>query len=369
MRKYIIKSMLSLALVASIFSCTDDEVGNSPITFISIYDPVNYQELDTLMIGQLIQIVGDNFMSISKISINNVDVPIGTNATITKESIYLSVPRIPKMEKNSIVLHTLSQNTIEKTIEVKFPPFKFLGMENEFTQPGDELVILGESLDLYLTPGDSKIMIGQKEASVEAVTEYEAIVRVPLDVENNSIVKLVSPELGEVLCPGRFRDTFFVIENLEDKSKTRYPAFVVPNTDFPAPLSPLPIEGNNYSRIVKNTSGLLNMVGNYNLTIPDNLLDEGEMYDLKFEMCTIEPLAFRFAVSLNQGTTNYMIGPSTATSNPDQQLSTSGKWKTFSVPLSYWKGKSGTKNLRAFVTLPVGVKYDLCLDNFRIQPK
>lgn len=369
MRKYIIKTLLSLALVANISSCTNDQIDNDQITFHSVYDPVNYQELDTLMIGQLIQIVGDNFMSVSKISINNVDVPIGTNATVTKKSIYLNVPRIPKMEKNSIVLHSASENSIEKIIEVKFPPFRLSGMENEFTLPGDELVILGESLDLYLTAGKSKVLIGDKESEVVSVSEYEVKVRVPANVENNSVVKILNNELGEIVCPGRFRDTFFVIENLEDKSKTRYPAFVVPNTDFSTPLSPQPIEGNQYSRIVKSTSGLLNMVGNYNLTIPDDLLNEAEKYDLKFEMCTIEPLAFRFAVSLNQGTTNYMIGPSSATTNPEQQLSTSGKWKTFSIPLSYWKGKSGTKNLRVFVTLPSGVKYDLCLDNFRIQPK
>ncbi len=362
---------LTLLLSASmLWGCKDEDYsyGDKGAPQVDrVVDPVTYAISDEVSIGQMIEVVGSNMRSVSSVTINGTEVPLSL-VTRLETGLYFSVPRLPRAESYEMtIINSFGQATYP--LSILFPPFSLTGILNEYAPPGTELKLLGESMDLYAVPGVSKVKFGELEASVTAVTQTTVSCVVPAGATNKMVVKFVSSATGEVTCPVRYRDNTYIIENLENSATTRYPAFVVPNATFPAPLNPAPTEGNQYTRI-SASSGTTNMVGNWNLTIPESYFNaDAEKYLLKFELCTLKPIAYRIAISLNQGTTNYLLGPSSATSDQALMLSTGGVWQTFSIPMTFWKAKTGTKNLRVYIgSQPTGVVYDFCLDNFRLQP-
>lgn len=334
-------------------------------------DPVEMVRLDEVIVGQTVQFVGDNFSSVNKISINDVEVAIGTTTRLT-HSLYLTIPRLTR--SNSYVMKLENDfGTTEYSLSIGFPPFEIKGIFNEWTPPGQEIELLGESMDLYAKVGVSKLMFGDKAALVTAVSETRVTAIVPEGVGNKTIITFYADDASEgVRCPVRYRDDTFIIENLENTGTTRYPDWVVPNDSYPAPLDPAPTEGNQYARIVTEVgkTGLVNMVGNYNLVIPESYFTtDADNYELKFELCTLKPIAYRLAIALNQSTNWYAFGPSSFTTDPAKMISTDGKWQTFTIPMDTWKNKGGTKNMRIWVgSHPSNNAYDFCIDNVRLQP-
>ena len=334
-------------------------------------DPVSMVRLDVVTVGQNVQFVGDNFASVHKISINDVEVAIGSTTRLTN-SLYLAIPRLTRSESYVMTLEN-DFGTTEVSLSIGFPPFEITGIFNEWTPPGKEIKLLGESMDLYARVGVSKLMFGDKAALVTEVSETWVKAVVPEGVGNKTVITFLADDASEgVKCPVRYRDDTFIIENLEDKSTTRYPDWVVPNDDYPAPLDPAPTEGSQYTRIVTEVgkTGLVNMIGNYNLVIPESYFTtDADNYVLKFELCTLKPIAYRVAIALNQSTNWYAFGPSSLTTDPSKMISTDGEWQTFTIPMDTWKNKGGTKNMRMWVgSHPSGNSYDFCIDNVRLQP-
>ncbi len=361
---------LLLALPAVWTGCKDDDYsyGDKGAPEVSaIIDPANMVVLDAVTVGQFVEVAGQNMRSVNKLTINDTEVAVST-VTKLETGLYFKIPRLPRSESYLMTIVNDFGST-QYPLEIGFPPFALTGIFNEWAPAGTEFRLLGESMDLYTVVGVSKIKFNSVEATITAVGEDFVTCTVPTGVTNKAVVKFVSTATGEVTCPVRYRDDTYIIENLENSATTRYPAFVVPNATYPAPLNPAPTEGNQYSRIA-GASGITNMVGNYNLTIPESYFNaDADNYMLKFELCTIRPIAYRIAISINQGTTNYLFGPSAATSDPALMTSTDGVWQTFSIPMTYWKAKTGIKNLRVYIgSQPTGVVYDFCLDNFRLQP-
>lgn len=367
MRK--INVLVLFIMVFAFCGCKKESSGTQAPVILRVVDPVQLSVIEEAAVGQQVQLVGENMKNISKITVNGIEIPVAS-ATILPGSIYINIPRIPRSESFTITIEN-EFGSSEYPISIVYPPMGITGLLNEFAPEGTELVIFGESMDLYAVAGQSKVKFNDIDATVTAVTETEMKVTVPAGVPNKAVISFMAGG-NKVICPVRYRDDTYTIENLEDPSKTRYPAFVVPNADFPAPLNPAPIEGNNYSRIkvAAGTSGAINMVGNYNLVIPESYFTtDADNYNLKFELCTITPIAYRIAVSINQGSNFYYLGPMSATTNESLMVSTNGKWQTITAPMSIWKGKGGTKNLRVYIGgLPAGLSYDFCLDNFRLQP-
>lgn len=334
-------------------------------------DPVEMVRLDVVTVGQPVQFIGDNLSSVNKITVNDVEVAVGS-ATCLTNSLYMTFPRVSRNESYVMTLEN-DFGVTEVPLSVGFPPFEIKGIFNEWTPSGQEIKLLGESMDLYAKVGVSKLMFGDKAALVTEVSENYVKAVVPEGVANKSVIEFFADDASEgVKCPVRYRDDSFIIENLENKSTTRYPDWVVPNDTYPAPLTPAPTEGEQYTRIVTEVgkTGLVNMLGNYNLLIPDSYFTtDVDNYELKFELCTLKPIAYRLAISLNQGTNWYAFGPSSLTTDESQMISTGGEWQTFTIPMTTWKNKGGTKNLRIWVgSHPSANSYDFCIDNVRLQP-
>ncbi len=350
---------------------------NSAPLIYGIADATANVAVDSIVIGQMIKVGGDFFNVIEKVRINDVEVPMG-KITRLRNALYFNMPRIPRSVTNNLVLES-KFGVISYPVKVKFPPFGISGLLNEYTVRGQELTIFGESMDLYATPGISKVIFSNTEASpdvealVTSVTENQMKVIVPANAPDKASVIFVSEEAGNRTCPVKYRDLEFLIENLEDgRPVTRYPEWVVPNAQYPLPLNPLPTEGDKYSHInkISTTAGsTLNFIGNYNLTIPSVYYENAEEYDLKFEILTIEPIKYRIAVSLNWGTTWVPLGPNTQTNDSTLWFSTNNEWQTYTIPMATWKNKTGEKKMRVWMTLPANLLYDVCFDNFRIQRK
>lgn len=352
------------------------EEGSAPLIH-GIADATANVAVDSIVIGQMIKVGGEFFNLIEKVSINEVEIPM-SQITRLRNALYFIMPRIPRSATNSLVLES-KFGEISYPVKVKFPPFGISGLLNEYTVRGQELTILGESMDLYAIPGVSKVIFSDTESGLEAeatvtsVTENRMKVIVPANAPDKATITFISEEAGNRVCPVKYRDLEFLIENLEDgRPATRYPDWVVPNAMYPLPLYPAPTEGEKYSHIYKTmpTAGsTLNFVGNYNLTIPSVYYENAEDYDLKFEIFTIEPIKYRIAISLNWGTTWVSLGPNTQTSDSTLWFSTQDEWQTYTIPMATWKNKTGEKKLRVWITLPANLLYDLCFDNFRIQRK
>lgn len=354
--------------------CTDEDFSygdkGAPKVDYAI-DPVAMVRLDEVTVGQSVQFVGANFASVSKITVNDVEVAVGTTTRLTN-SLYMTFPRVPRSERYVMTLEN-DFGVTEVPLTVGFPPFGIKGIFNEWTPSGQEIKLLGESMDLYARVGVSKLMFGDREALVTEVSENYVKAVVPEGVENKAVIEFFADDASEgVKCPVRYRDDSFIIENLENKATTRYPDWVVPNDTYPAPLDPAPTEGDQYTRIVTQVgkTGAVNMLGNYNLVIPESYFTtDVDKYELKFELCTVKPIAYRLAISLNQGTNWYAFGPSSVTTDQAQMISTGGEWQTFTIPMTTWKNKGGTKNLRIWVgSHPSANSYDFCIDNVRLQP-
>ena len=333
--------------------------------------------IDSVTIGQMIKIGGQYFNLIDTVKINNVEVPM-SKITRLRDALYFSMPRIPRSSANNLILKSKLGEKVFP-INVKYPPFGITGILNEYSPRGQELIILGESMDLYATVGVSKVIFSNSESGVSAentvtyVSQNKLKVIVPDNAPDKATVTFYSTEAGNRVCPVKYRDCEFLIENLEIGGQaTRYPEWVVPNTTYPLPLNPLPTEGERYSHInkISTTAGTtLNFIGNYNVTIPSTYYDNGELYDLKFEILTVQPIKYRIAVSVNWGTTWIPLGPSTQSTDSTLWFTTNKQWQTYSIPMATWKNKTGEKKMRVWNTLPANVLYDVCFDNFRIQQK
>ena len=199
-------------------------------------DPVSMVRLDEVTVGQAVQFVGDNLGSVHKISINGVEVAIGSTTRLTN-SLYLTIPRLTRSESYVMILENDFGST-EVSLSIGFPPFEITGIFNEWTPPGQELKLLGESMDLYAKVGVSKLMFGDKAALVTEVSETWVKAVVPEGVGNKTVITFLADDASEgVKCPVRYRDDTFIIENLENKSTTRYPEWVVPKSTTPYPGS------------------------------------------------------------------------------------------------------------------------------------
>lgn len=342
-----------------------------------IADAVANEAIDSIIIGQTIKVGGEFFNAVDTVKINGIEVPM-SKITRLRDALYFSMPRIPRSTDNNLKLIS-KFGTITFPISVKYPPFGISGLLNEYTPRGQELTILGESMDLYATVGLSKVIFSNTESgfstenTVSFVSENLIKVIVPDNAPDKATVTFYSAEAGNRVCPVKYRDCEFLIENLETgRPATRYPEWVVPNTTYPLPLIPLPTEGEKYSHInkISTTAGTtLNFIGNYNVIIPTTYYDNAELYDLKFEILTVEPIKYRIAVSVNWGTTWVPLGPSTQSTDSTLWFTTNKKWQTYSIPMATWKNKTGEKKMRVWNTLPANVLYDVCFDNFRIQLK
>lgn len=350
---------------------------NTTPVILGIANATANEAADTLEIGQLIKVGGRFFDQIDIVKINDVEVSMG-KITRLRDAIYFQMPRVPRSDNNILILEG-KYGVITYPVNIKYPAFKITGLLNEYTPKGQVLTITGESMDLYASVGISKVTFSNDESgasvesSVVSVSETEIAVVVPQNVPDKATITFYSQESGKKVCPVKYRDSEFIIENLEDGGlATRYPEWVVPNATYPYPLNPLPTEGEKYSHInkISTTAGsTLNFIGNYNVVIPDIYYTNAEEFDLKFEMFVIEPIKYRLAVSVNWGTTWVPLGPSTQSTDSTLWLTTNNQWKTFSIPMSTWKNKTGEKKLRVWVTLPANLLYDVCFDNFRIQRK
>lgn len=376
--KYISFIILSIAL----FSCNQEdkvtfyEDGKAPV-ITGIADGVANEKADSLEIGTVVRVGGEYFNLIEKVSVNETEISM-SQVTVLRNVLYFTMPRVPRASENYLILES-KFGEIKYPISLKYPPFQITGIYNEYTPKGQKITVLGESMDLYATVGVSKLIFTNNETGVSAesyitdVTETSVQAIVPDNAPDKATVTFYSPESGSTVCPVKYRDCEFLIENFEDGNPTtRYPDWVVPNTMYPAPLDPEPTEGEKYCHVYKisTTSGTtLNFAGNYNVIIPDSFYTNADNYDLKFEMFTIEPIKYRIAVSLNWGTTWVAFGPATQTADETSWLTTGGQWKTYSISMSSWKNKTGDKKLRLWNTLPANLLYDVCFDNFRIQRK
>ncbi|MEG0807422.1 MAG: glycan-binding surface protein [Alistipes sp.] len=365
------RSIIILTSMLLALGCSDEQVQygdtGKPVV-IGFSDPIKVETVTAAEIGQLIQIDGRNLRSVNHIDINGTELPDGTYTKLSN-SIFLNIPRISRAEQFTLTLSN-QHGTTSLPIEIIFPPFSISGLHNAWVKVGKELIVLGSCMDLHAVAGVSKVKIGDIEATVTEVAEECIKVIVPEGVSQNSPVTFTSADGTVVRSPINYCGGEFFLDGFENTATTRYPTWVVPNETYPSPLKPEPTEGDKYAYIkVDKYSGTLNMVGNYNVTIPNEYFTEkADTYSLRFELYTIIPIAYRLAVSLNQGSTWTGFGPASVTADENLMLSTNGSWQTCEIPMSKWKNKSGTKNFRVWVgSLPSNVKYDFCLDNFRIE--
>lgn len=213
---YLVGALLFGLFVAA---CSDDEealpIQTSGITMMKDLDtPITEAAL-----GDFIAIHGTGleFENIDSILVN--DVKVNMLETYTEDNIlYMQVPvKLPVEETNKIYIYN-QKGCQELPFKALAPNLKLTRMFNEYTMPGDTIMIYGDFFDLYeIDSLNAVVDFNGKISKVITSSNTHLTAQVPKDVEKNIKVKVRGLKYDvESACPGRYYDREFMIMDFDE---------------------------------------------------------------------------------------------------------------------------------------------------------
>lgn len=371
----IILVMLALIFVTMAVACSDKESEGGMPTFKKV---TAIKDLNsTLMggnMGDWIAISGTNMNSVDSVIFNDVKV-LPKDFYSEDSALYVQVPiKIPIKVTNKVVLKSRVGDT-SFDFKVAVPDLQLTGMFNEYTQPGDTIKIYGKFLQLYEVDSlNTTVKFGDKSSNVIKATDNYITAKVPVGTASNVQISAHNSKYNaDAVCPGRYRDSKWVIANYDNIGDLGS-SFIVQD-QHNKKQSPFPVSG-NYLRFKANSVTYPSGLGWLYITTNDysytvDMIQHPEKYVLKFELNMANPikltslfLYFYWAVSPNG-----MSGETFTVQNY-------GAWQTVSIPLENiipsktydgsWVDYSFNIRIQCYAPTE---SIDMSFDNFRICEK
>jgi len=288
MKKVInLKNLLFLVVLFTyVFaSCSKDNDDSSPITLSGV---TTIKDMKTLItsasLGDFIAIHGTGLSvyNIDSVLVNDVKADL-QEVYMVDSILYMKIPvKLPVKETDKIYI--FSKNGHQEIPLKCVPPDLYLErMFNEYTHPGDTIMIYGDYFNLYeINSKNGVVDFNGKTSPVIASGDKYLTARVPLDVDKDIKVKVKSLKYGaEATCPGRYYDNECMIMDF-DVRKPSSMANVATDTSDKNRLS------GNYLHINDKSaySGWWYIAEIGNCPFTDDMLDHSDQYVIKCEFKT-----------------------------------------------------------------------------------
>lgn len=283
-----IKSLyLSAALLLGLFftACSEDE---NNATAIQISGITTINDLNTPIteakLGDFIAIHGTglDIHNIDSIYVNESKVDM-VEVYTEKDVLYMQVPVKLSLEPTDKVYIYNKLGRQDYPLKTIAPDLKLVRMFNEYTQPGDTIMIYGDFFNLYEIDSVSAVVDfnGKSSNVIKSANNY-LTARVPLGVDKNIKVKVKSLKYDiEATCPGRYYDNECMIVDFDN----RVPSSMANVVTDPKDKNRL---SGNYLHINDKSAWsswwYIMEIGNTPLT--DDMLDHSDQYVIKCEFYT-----------------------------------------------------------------------------------
>ena len=321
----------------------------------AVYDVADTEKTTPITQGelnQMVRIVGENLNEAVSIRFNTIEVDMQEIYTMGKEAI-VRIPNVLSREQVNAIEYTTPLGSATYDFLIPFPALQVRGMENEFANAGDSIILLGQHFDIYDFGGSSFVSIGEQQLPIGMVAEDRMSVYLPEDIaENTAITVHWTNEKNEAFAKDfTFRPTRYLLYG--DWSDTQVSV-----------SGPLKVTKESDDAITTGAAWLnrdhLHLQGSLGawswntIDLSRNMIDQTvenpEEWVLKFELLTAEnfplqeiiPLQFCF----NWGDT-YAWEFTT--------VNTFGQWRTMRLPLAPMATK-GIANAGAWQTLRLVVQ-------------
>ena len=326
-------------------------------------------------IGTMVRIEGKNLNNAKSITFNTVPVELNDIYTASTYA-NVRVPETLSFEHVNKIEYTTDRGSASFDFVVPFPSLTVGSLDNEFANAGGTVTVNGANFDVYEFGSQSKVFVGDKEATVSDVTKQSMKIQIPEGTPDNSLITLKwSTSDGSaktVSLP--FRPTNSLLyADFDDVSINKDGAVKVD------------IEGDDATSTASSTLGHkhLHFTGNFDAwawntyDISRNMIDAGDItnlddYVLKFEVLTTNEHPLTEATGLkfcfNWGDT-YNWNPANGAG-----INTFGNWQTVTLPLAPMATKgisaAGTwQTLRITMQPSAAYSADFCIGNIRIVKK
>lgn len=210
----------ALLLGLSFMACSDDDYNPMPIqlTNVTTLDDMNTPITEAAM-GDFIAIHGTGLdvRNIDSVLIN--DVALDMLEVYTESDIlFLKIPvKLPKEETDKIYIYN-STGCQEIPFKANAPQLRLDRMFNEYTSPGDTIMIYGDFFELYeIDSLNAVVDFNGKISKVISSGNNYLTAQVPETVDKNIKVKVKGTKWDvEATCPGRYYDREFIIMDFDE---------------------------------------------------------------------------------------------------------------------------------------------------------
>lgn len=212
--------VIALFFTISFMACSDDD---KDITAIQLTGITTLKDLNTPIteakLGDFIAIHGTglDIYNIDSIKVNDVKVDM-LEVYHEKGILYMQIPvKLAIEETDKIYLYN-NLGRQELPLKTLAPDLKLTRMFNEYTQPGDTIMIYGDYFELYAIDSINAIVdFNGKTSKIIACANNYLTAEVPKDVDKNIRVKVrgIKYEV-EAVCPGRYYDNECIIMNFDE---------------------------------------------------------------------------------------------------------------------------------------------------------
>ena len=319
-------------------------------------------------LGDFIAIHGQGLdkHNISSILVNDVNVDLGEVYT-ENSTVFMKIPVVLPIEVTDKIYITNDKGTQTIPFHTVAPNLVLERMFNEYTAPGDTLVVYGQFFELYeINSENATVYFGDKPSKIIASSDTYFTTEVPKDVEKNIKVSVKGEKHSvEAVCPGFYYDSHCMVMDFDTKVPDS--SYIVTDPEDKFRLS------GNFLRIdaTSEWSGwwYIASIGGTELT--DDMLDHPEKYEVKMEFCSANTLVngkIKFCTYLFWDAAPMEWTPS------DIVFQNFNRWETITLPLVVNRSSTYTDNgyYHSFnIRLESEESYsrNFCMDNIRIYEK
>lgn len=316
----------------------DDGMTSTGVPAIeNIYDLNNqYSPIEEGSLKQMIVLKGENLSGVTKIMLNDIEVPLN-EVYATAKAAYFPIPRKLPQEVNNTLYYETELGNTSRAFSVTIPSLKVEGLYNEFALPGDTVQVMGDFFDLYGFGTDAAVIsMNEQTLEIDSISENYLSIIIPEDAADNSIIEFSYNAVGGTHTSAEipYRHTQDVFWDLSDPTSCGLWAGKEYITDGLGISDPKPLYG-SYIRVAKSLKAWSwnNLpCGGFNL--PAEIAANPADYYLKFEVNSASKAPFYdsgehgYLISMIDGI-NYAWNPS-----KDISFNTYGNWRTITLELT-----------------------------------
>ncbi len=359
-----------LFFIISLFACSDENNDIKPITITKV---TTVTDLNTAIteaaLGDFIAIHGTglDIHNIDSVLINDIKVDL-LEVYTENDILYLKIPvKLARNVTNKIYIYN-KLGYQEIPFKAVSPALYLERMFNEYTKPGDTIMIYGDFFELYEIDSLNAVVDfnGKVSKVINSANNY-LTAQVPNDVDKNIKVKVKGVKYDvEAFCPGRYYDNECMIMDF-DLSMPNNPVNVVTDPNDKQRLS------GNFLRIddTSEYSGWWYIAEKSGVPFTDDMLNNYQNYVIKCE--------FRTANQFIEGKIkffNYLFwdaapmewGPS------DFVIQNFNRWETITLPFvvnrsSTYPQNNYYHNFNMRIEIDPTIARNFAFDNIRVYKK